>query len=62
MERPRTPKGFLSNENISHDSVIFEYIVSCHEAMWELVRAIDGEHTSGNVWDHVERLTSNAND
>lgn len=34
-------EGFLSEENISHDSEIFDYIRELHEYLWFFVRAAD---------------------
>ena len=32
------PKGFLSNENIPHNSIQFEYLVELHEYLWRFIR------------------------
>jgi len=32
------PKGILAEENISHDSEIFDYVRELHEILWRFVR------------------------
>lgn len=50
--KPRPP-GFLSEENIDHDSEIFDYIRELHDYLWAFVRTqIPG--ASGNLRDYVD--------
>jgi hypothetical protein len=42
------PQGFLSEEHISHESEVFDYIVELHEYLWRFVRAAR-PGTSGNL-------------
>jgi len=46
-------KGFLSNENISHDSEVFDYIKELHQYIWEFVR-IQIPSASGNLSEYVD--------
>ena len=34
----KRPDGFLSEENISHDSEIFDYIKELHGYLWKFIR------------------------
>ena len=46
-------EGFLSNQNISHNSEQFDYIVELHEYLWAFVRA-EMPSASGNLDDFVD--------
>ncbi len=35
----KRPEGFLSEENISHESDIFDYVSELHGYLWRFVRA-----------------------
>lgn len=49
----KRPKGFLSDEIISHDSEQFDYIVELHEYLWRFVRCVSPE-ASGNLKDFLD--------
>lgn len=48
------PKGFLSPENIDHDSECFDYIKELHEYMWRFVKSQIPE-ASGNLSDYIDK-------
>ena len=49
------PKGFLSEENIDHDSEIFDYIVELHGILWDFVR-MQKPGASGRLNDHLNDI------
>ena len=50
------PSGFLSEENISHESEIFDYIRELHEYLWLFVRCEIPE-AQGNLSDYLGRAS-----
>ncbi len=53
------PNGFLAEENIDHDSEIFDYIKELHEYLWRVIRAVNaGEngHLSESLDKNIEAL------
>ena len=48
------PDGFLSEDNIPHDSEIFDYIKELHEYLWRFVRVVD-PGSSGHISDFIDK-------
>ena len=49
----KRPKGFLSNENIPHDSQPFLYIRELHDYLWDFIHvAIPG--AQGDINDYID--------
>ena len=48
------PEHFLSDDKISHDSEIFDYIVELHKYLWRYVRLIK-PGASGNLKDYIDK-------
>jgi len=46
-------KGFLSSDNIDHNSEIFDYIRELHEYLWRFVRA-ELPRSSGKLDDYID--------
>lgn len=49
------PQGFLSEENISHESEVFDYVSELHGYLWRLVRVArpGASGDLGNLLDSV---------
>lgn len=48
------PKLFLSQENIGHDSEVFDYISELHEYLWRAIKAIDPK-ADGSLKNHLDK-------
>jgi len=53
----KRPDGFLSAQNISHDSEQFDYIKELHEYLWKFVRC-EIPDASGNIKDFIDEALS----
>ena len=51
--------GFLSNDNIDHDSEQFDYIKELHEYLWAFIRC-EIRTASGNMKDSIDVALSEA--
>ena len=51
--------GFLSNENINHESEQFDYIGELHDYLWQFIR-IELPAASGNIRDYLDIALENA--
>jgi len=49
------PKGFISDEHISHESEIFDYIGELHDYLWRFVR-VAKPGASGSLSDFVDTV------
>jgi len=56
--KPRTD-GFLSEENIPHDSEQFDYIRELHDYLWRFVR-VSNPGASGNLGDYIDGAVDSA--
>jgi len=48
------PKGFLSDENVGHDSEVFDYVAELHSVLWEFVRYII-PGASGHLTPYIDK-------
>jgi len=53
------PSGFLSEDNIAHDSEIFDYIRELHEYLWRYVRLFRSG-ASGSLSSTVDAVLDDA--
>lgn len=49
------PQGFLSEENISHNSEVFDYVEELHEYLWRFVR-VARPGASGNLGELLDGI------
>jgi len=47
------PKGFLSEENIDHDSEIFDYIMELHDYLWKFIHIFNPD-AGGSINDNID--------